>query len=271
MPLETTSSLGKPNKKVKFFKRLVNFFSRIPGSGKDQFFLSIVLLDLIFFLFQNSYGNFFPSNVLLAFLIFDLCVVTIWGFDVLKRFYHYENKWQFFQIYWYEILGVLPFNFFRPFLLLRALKIWIAYAKLFGNDKDVSKLTTVELSFRFKDILLDSISDAVFLKSLSRVEEVMVHLNYSSLSKSIIDRHQSQIIEEFNKSIKEKEFAGALSRIPFMENISKNIGEDIGQVLKEVMETEVMGEIIKEFTQAILSQMAQKVKSLEVERIVGED
>lgn len=270
MALEPNGSLARPGKSASLWKKTRYFFSRIPGTKKDHFFLTIVLIDLFFFLLISSYGSFFPDTVLLGFLIYDFIVVTIWGVNLVHRYRTFDNKFDFVQSYWYEILGVLPFNFFRPFLLLRALKNWIAYIKLFGNEKDVSKLNTVELTFRFRDIILDSISDAVFLRSLDRVEEVMVQLDYSSLSKSIIEKYEEELLYELNQSMKSKEIVGALARIPLLNKISQQMSEDFATVFKEVLETEVMGNIMKEFTRAIMSQMASRVKNMESARIVGE-
>jgi hypothetical protein len=262
-------TLRNPGNRASAWKRGVRFFKTIPGSRKDHFFLGIVGLDLVFFQISSSYGNFISEDVLFGFLLFDFFVIGVWGIDLFGRWREAESKWNFFQVYWYEIIGIFPFTFFRPFLLLRVLKIWLAYAKLFGKDKDVTKLTAQELSFRFKDLILDTISDAVFLKSLDRVEEVMVRLDYSTVSRRILQKHEATLLAEFNSSLKSKSVAGAMARIPILEGISRKMGEDFAKVFQEILETEVMGEIIKEFTHEILFQMSHHVKSLDVERIVG--
>jgi hypothetical protein len=265
---ESTTNLKNP-KKSSLWKRGLYFFRRIPGSKKDHFFLTIVLIDLFFFMLEDSYGAFLSSDALFVFLIFDFLVIIIWGIDLFRRFRKHEDKVDFLLTYWYEVLGILPFNIFRPFLLLRAVKIWLAYAKLFGKEKDIGKLNTKELTYKFRDMILDTISDAVFLKSLDRVEEVMVRLDYASLSKSIIEKYESQLLNEFNESMKTKEVAGAMARMPILEKFSKQISEDYAKVFKEMLESEVMGEIIKEFTKAIMERMASQVKNLDVERLVG--
>lgn len=267
----SNGSLGKPVNPAGFWKKLSYFFSRIPGSRKDHFFLTLVAIDLFFFLMESSYRNFLAKNILVFFLAFDFFVILVWGVDLLRRFRDYEDKFDFLLTYWYEVLGILPFNFFRPFLLLRVVKIWLAYVKLFGKEKDVSRLNTKELTFKFRDYILDTISDAVFLKSLDRVEEVMVRLDYSKLSKSIIEKYEDQLLREFNTSMKSKEVAGAMARMPLLEKFSRQISEDYAKVFKEMIETEVMGEIIKEFTREIMYRMANQVKSLDVERLVGNE
>lgn len=270
MAVDTDTSLKNP-KKASNWKKAVYFFRRIPGSKKDHFFLTIVLIDLFFFMMEDSYGLFLASNILMGFLIFDFLVISIWGIDLFRRFLKHEDKLDFLLTYWYEVLGVLPFNLFRPFLLLRAAKIWLAYVKLFGKEKDIGKLNTKELTYKFRDMILDTISDAVFLKSLDRVEEVMVRLDYASLSKSIIEKYEVQLLREFNDSMKKKEVAGAMARMPILEKFAEQISEDYAKVFKEMLESEVMGEIIKEFTKAILERMASQVKNLDIERLVGEE
>ncbi len=263
-------TLAKPGKKASLSKKIFRFFKRIPGSGKDKFLLALVLIDLFFFMVENSFRAILSRDILLFFLGFDILVVVIWGVDLFRRFSRYEDKVNFFFTYWYEILGVLPFNFFRPFLLLRAIKIYLAYIKLFGKEKDIAKLNTKEITYKFRDMFIDTISDAVFLKSLDRVEEVMIRLDYAKLSKAIIERYEKELLEEFNRSMKTKEAAGAMARMPLFENFARQISEDYAKVFKEMLETEVMGKILKDFTTEIMSRMENQVKNLDVKRIVGE-
>lgn len=269
--INNSNTILNPNKETSIFKKIRYFFRTIPGSKKDHFFLSMVLLDLFFFLVENSYRSILSKDILVFFLGFDFFVIFIWGLDLFKRFRRAEDKVEFLFIYWYEILGILPFNFFRPFLLLRALKIWLAYIKLFGSEKDIAKLSTKEITYKFRDMFINTISDAVFLKSLDRVEEVMIRLDYAKLSKSIIEKYEARLLYEFNRSMKTKEVAGAMARMPLLEKFAQQMSEDYAKVFKEMLETEVMGEIIKEFTREIMRRMASQVKSLEKERIVGQD
>lgn len=75
---------------------------------------------------------------------------------------------------WYEIIGVVPFYFLRPFLILRGIKLLIAFYKLGQSGQNLSDIVTREITFRFRDVIVDTIADAVFLHSLERVEEVMI-------------------------------------------------------------------------------------------------
>ncbi|RHX89561.1 hypothetical protein [Leptospira stimsonii] len=239
----------------------------LPGSGRDLFLLSLATFDVLLLLIYNSYKEFLPKELYAYVIGFDFFVLVIWGVELITKFRKSKDPGTYFSMNWYEVVGVIPFYFLRPFLLLRGIKILIAFYKLGQSGQNLSDIVTREITFRFRDVIVDTIADAVFLHSLERVEEVMIRLDYSQLAKRAFELHQTQFNAKVNESLQSKFLLGELSRIPFMGEISKRLGEDISTMITDVLENEVTGEIMKQITEAILKEMANHVKKLPIERI----
>ncbi len=239
----------------------------LPGSGRDLFLLSLAAFDVLLLLIYNSYKEFLPKELYAYVIGFDFFVLVIWGVELITKFRKSKDPGTYFSMNWYEVVGVIPFYFLRPFLLLRGIKILIAFYKLGQSGQNLSDIVTREITFRFRDVIVDTIADAVFLHSLERVEEVMIRLDYSQLAKRAFELHQTQFNAKVNESLQSKFLLGELSRIPFMGEISKRLGEDISTMITDVLENEVTGEIMKQITEAILKEMANHVKKLPIERI----
>lgn len=239
----------------------------LPGSGRDLFLLSFAGFDVLLLLIYNSYKEFLPKELYAYVIGFDFFVLVIWGVELITKFRKSKDPGTYFSMNWYEVVGVIPFYFLRPFLLLRGIKILIAFYKLGQSGQNLSDIVTREITFRFRDVIVDTIADAVFLHSLERVEEVMIRLDYSQLAKRAFEVHQNRFNAKVNESLQSKFLLGELSRIPFMGEISKRLGEDISTMITDVLENEVTGEIMKQITEAILKEMANHVKKLPIERI----
>lgn len=239
----------------------------LPGSGREVFLLSFAVLDILLLLIYNSYKEILPKELYVYVIGFDFFVLTIWILELVSKFRKSKDPSSYFSMNWYEIIGVVPFYFLRPFLILRGIKLLIAFYKLGQSGQNLSDIVTREITFRFRDVIVDTIADAVFLHSLERVEEVMIRLDYNGLAKKAFEPHQDRFHAKVNESLQSKFLLGELSKIPFMGEISKRLGEDISSMITEILENEVTGEIMKQVTEGILKEMANHVKKLPIERI----
>lgn len=233
----------------------------LPGSGRDVFLLSFAVLDILLLLIYNSYKEILPKELYVYVIGFDFFVLTIWILELIAKFRKSKDPSSYFSMNWYEMIGVVPFYFLRPFLILRGIKLLIAFYKLGQSGQNLSDIVTREITFRFRDVIVDTIADAVFLHSLTRVEEVMIRLDYNELAKRAFELHQDRFHAKVNESLQSKFLLGELSKIPFMGEISKRLGEDISSMITEILENEVTGEIMKQVTEGILKEMANHVKN----------
>ncbi|PJZ47505.1 hypothetical protein [Leptospira saintgironsiae] len=265
--VEANSQPAKSSKIRNFIRTVKYWRSVLPGTARDYFLLSLAAIDVFFLLFVNSYKEFIHKDIPAYVLAFDLFVIFLWGIEVWIKVRQKKDIKKYLRTNWYELIGIVPLYFLRPFLLLRGVKLAIAFYRFGTSGQNVSEVLTREITFRFRDVIVDTIADAVFLHSLERVEEVMLRLDYSQLAKEAISKHNDQLNSKVNESLQSKFLLEELSKIPFMSQISHKLGEDIGRMIAEVLETEVIGDIMKDITANILKEMAEHVKKLPLERI----
>ena len=254
------------------YKILSKYFKNLPGRSIDYNLLLIVFIDIVLLMIINTYGVFFRKEYNFFIYALDIIVILVWGIDLsirVRKEQTEEKKRYYLFTHWYEVIGLIPIPLFRPFLLLRGVKLAIAFYKLEKSGEEISKTLTREITFRFRDIIVDTIADAVFLQSLKRVEEVMIRLNYAKLAKHAFKKYENELTEVVKKSLYSTTMMGELSKIPFMKGFVNYAGEEISKVISEIMETEVFGNIMKEITKGILEEMYQRVQKLDVERITG--
>jgi len=254
------------------YKILNKYFKNLPGRTADYNLLLIAFIDIVLLMIINTYGVFLQKQYNFFVYGLDIMVILIWGIDLslrVRKQLTEEKKRYYLLTHWYEVIGVIPIPLFRPFLLLRGVKLAIAFYKLEKSGEEISKTLTREITFRFRDIIVDTIADAVFLQSLKRVEEVMIRLNYAELAKHVFKKYEKELTEVVKNSLYSTTMMGELSKVPFMKGFVNYAGEEISKVISEIMETEVFGNIMKEITKGILEEMYQRVQKLDVERITG--
>ncbi len=266
----TDSAPGAANQESQARRSIRQTLSLLPGRRWDYFLLSLVVIDTLLLLLRGSYDVFLDRRVSLGLIGFDFFVLTLWGIDFLRKLWKEEDRWKFITRNWYEVVGLVPIVMLRPFLLLRGLKLGIAFYKLGKASENVSQSLTREITFRFRDIIVDTIADAVFLQSLGRVEEVMSRLNYAELARKAFQNHQEELDALVKDSLHSKSMMGELSRVPFMDGFINRIGTDVSKIISEVLEAEVAGSIMKEITRGILAEMHERVRQLDVERITSD-
>ncbi|TGK05615.1 hypothetical protein EHQ53_18555 [Leptospira langatensis] len=267
-------SIENPNpknlSKIRRFINAVKYWrSVLPGTTRDYLLLTLAAFDVFLLLFVNAYKEFIHKDIPAYVLAFDLFVILLWGFELWLKLRQKKDIKKYLRTNWYEAVGIIPLYFLRPFLLLRGVKLAIAFYRFGTSGQNVSEVLTREITFRFRDVIVDTIADAVFLHSLERVEEVMLRLDYSQLAKQAISKHNDQLNEKVNESLQTKFLLEELSKIPFMSEVSRKLGEDIGKMVAEILETEVIGDIMKDITANILKEMAEHVKKLPLERITA--
>ncbi|MBI3396034.1 MAG: hypothetical protein HY042_09375 [Spirochaetia bacterium] len=253
-----------PKKSLRYWLRV------LPGTPYEYFLLTLAAADVVLLFARQSYAEFIAAEWSRAVIAFDFGVLFLWLIDFVARARREKDRLQFVLTHWYEILGMVPVFMVRPLLLLRAAKLAIAFYKLGSSEQDVSRLLTRDITFRFRDVIVDTIADAVFLQSLDRVEEVMVRLDYHKLAQKAFGDHEAKLRDVVNEALHSKSVVGDLSKVPFMSPIANKLGEEVSRVIVEILETEVTGNIMKGITQGILIEMRERVRVLDIERLTGQ-
>jgi len=254
---------------IGFFNQIKNSIQYLPLTKSDYFKHFILILDCLLILFRVSYESFLSTNINLALFCFDVFVYIYWFINIYKRVKLKDDKFTYIKNRLYYILGLFPFPIFRIFLLFSTLKQGIIiYKYIKRGEKDKSLYQDRDLNFTFFEFFIDAISDAIFLRSLERVNEVMSRLEYVKISKEIVSSHKSDIQNVVRASMSTKTAIGRLNAFPLFNGIADQMSVDVTNMMIETMETEVMGDIIKELNLYILKEMEKHVRQLGLDRIV---
>ncbi len=242
----------------------------LPISKRDYFKHFILIIDSILILFRVSYESFLNPSINLSIYFFDIFVYVYWAFDIFSKMKAREDSFGYIKNRLYYILGLFPFPIFRLFLLISTLKQGIIiYKYIKRGEKDQSLYLDRELNFTFFDFFIDTISDAIFLRSLERVDEVMSRLEYVKISKEIISAHKTSIQKVVRDSMSTKTAIGRINSIPIFNGLADQVSEDVTNMMIETMENEIMGKVLKELNIYILKEMERHVKQLDLDRITN--
>ncbi|MDX1960435.1 MAG: hypothetical protein SFU98_17835 [Leptospiraceae bacterium] len=249
-----------------------SWISVLPISKKQYFIHSILFIDAILIVFRNSYEPLIPSYVSIGLISFDLVVAFIWLIDLISKLSKTEDKINYAQTRWYKFVGLIPIPFFRFFLLLATAKlIIIIYKYIKRGEHNKEQFIDREMNFSFFNYFVDSISDAIFLNSLSRVEEVTRRVDFSKVSREIMLVHKEELKEAVENSLLSMKAVRTLNSIPMLSGLTKELTDDITQLIINTMELEIAGKILKETNLYMLKEMEKHVKELDLDRIVSEN
>ena len=268
---ETDSGASAESAEPKPRRGLRHWLRAIPGTGRDYLLIFLAAVDVVLIMFRNTFEVIVPVNVSYGLIAYDFGVLTFWGIDFFFFFFKDKARVSFALAHWYEIVGLLPFSVLRVFLLLRAAKLAIAYYKLGRAEQDVSRMVTRELTFRFRDVIIDTIADGIFARSLTRVEEVMLRLDYPTLSRAALERHEPRIRAAVSETLQSRSFTAELARIPFMNRVVAMMGSDISDIVVEILRDDLIGDVFHDITEAVLRDMHRNLKELDLERLTRRD
>ncbi len=127
----------------------------------------------------------------------DLPFLLLFWVEFLGRWYlairrREHARWYFFPIFnWYDVLGLLPTAYFRPFRLLRLVSVYMRLRR-----SDLSKIGTDFFSRTvayFSNIITEEVSDRVALRILSEVEEELADGTHVRIARSVIEPRRAEI------------------------------------------------------------------------------
>jgi len=122
-------------------------------------------------------------------LVFWLEFLVRWAMAVRRRTH---ARWYCFPIFnWYDVLGLLPSDYFRPFRLLRLVSVYMRLrrSELSSIGKDYFSRTVAY----FSNILTEEISDRVALRILSELEEEIRDGTHVRIARATVEPRRADI------------------------------------------------------------------------------
>jgi len=122
-------------------------------------------------------------------LVFWLEFLLRWAMALRRRNY---ARWFFFPIFnWYDVLGLLPSDYFRPFRLLRLVSVYMRLrrSELSSIGKDYFSQTVAY----FSNILTEEVSDRVALRILGELEEEIEDGTHVHIVRATVEPRRPEI------------------------------------------------------------------------------
>ncbi len=158
----------------------------------DPAFLKLLRIN-----YEREYGR--GGRLVDHFWMLDLPFLMLFWVEFLIRWMRAIRRqayarWYFFPIFnWYDVLGLMPMAFFRPFRLLRLVSVYMRLreSELSGIGKDFIS-QTVEY---FSNILTEEVSDRVALRILSEFEEEILDGTHMRIAAAVLEPRRRRINE----------------------------------------------------------------------------
>jgi len=122
-------------------------------------------------------------------ILFWIEFMVRWILAIKRKAY---SRWFFFPIFnWYDVLGLIPVAFFRPFRLLRAVSMYMRLkrSELSSVGKDVFTRTVLY----FSNIITEEVSDRVALRILSEFYQEIEDGTHTAITRSVIKPRRIEI------------------------------------------------------------------------------
>jgi len=176
------------------------FLERLWPSKPDELRYRLEHLDpgfmrLLRLNYYREYGR--GGRLVDYFWILDLPFLVLFWLEFLIRWFRSVRsreyaRWFFFPIFnWYDVLGLMPMAFFRPFRLLRLVSVYMRLreSELSGIGKDyVSQLVEY-----FSNIITEEVSDRVALRILSEFEEEIIAGTHLRIAASVLEPRRRRV------------------------------------------------------------------------------
>lgn len=156
----------------------------------DPAFLKLLRIN-----YEREYGR--GGRLVDHFWMLDLPFLMLFWLEFLIRWMRAirrreHARWYFFPIFnWYDVLGLMPMAFFRPFRLLRLVSVYMRLreSELSGIGKDFIS-QTVEY---FSNILTEEVSDRVALRILSEFEEEILDGTHMRIAAAVLEPRRAHL------------------------------------------------------------------------------
>ncbi|WP_020649758.1 ion transporter [Solimonas variicoloris] len=195
-------------------------------------------------------------------ILADLVICAIFAVEFLWRWRAEGWKRQFLMRNWYEILGMIPAAHpaIRGFRLFRVIRIVVLLSR-FGSaaDRALGDDFTYLLVNRFKNTIVDSISDAVTVAVLDEVADVLGRGTYTrNIARALKENEKDLRAMVFEKLANDPR-ASRLSRLPFYRDISEALVDAGFRIVEEVLADPRTDELVADIMRENLTQLRTAV------------
>lgn len=164
---------------------------------------------------------------------------------------------------WYDVLGMIPSSSpaIRGFRLFRVIRIVVLLSRFgMATDRALGEEFTYRLVNRFKNAIVDAVSDTVTLAVLDEVGDVLVHGTYTRNVARALAENQDELRDMIRDKLRADPRAGRLSRLPFYNDIVEAAIDSGLHVVSDVLHDPRSDELVADILRENLLQLREAVR-----------
>lgn len=242
------------------------------GARKGVGAIDWVMLGLaVFSVGLLSYAMFadIPPAQRQAIFVIDTVICGIFALEFVARWRHDTRPRTFPLRRWYEILGMIPVAHpaLRSFRLLRLVRIVVLISR-FGRtaDRAFGDEFTYRLMRRFRGAIADAVSDAVTLRVLEEIEDVVDQGTFTRNLAATLDENRPRIHGIIVEKVRRDPTVGRLRYLPFFHDLVDTMAMVAQRVLIEFLRDPRADGLGKAVVQENLGQLRKSIRQREGER-----
>jgi hypothetical protein len=219
----------------------------------DVVMISLALVSLGLLLYEEVYDP--GAEATRRIIIIDLVIVAIFAVEFLWRMFRAPTKMGYVKSHWYDLLGMVPVShpLFRSFRLARILRLVVLTSRFVrATNRSFGEAIVERTVGRYKEIIIEEISDRIILRVLDETERVLTAGAYGSSTARALHANRDALMARINDQLKEDRATRWAMHVPGMERVldavqertinsviatlgSEEVNETIVSVLREIM------------------------------------
>lgn len=164
---------------------------------------------------------------------------------------------------WYDVLGMIPASSpaIRGFRLFRVVRIVILLSRFgMAADRAVGEEFTYRLVNRFKDTIVDAVSDTITVAVLDEVAGVLKQGTYCHNIARALDENESELRNMIREKLRRDPRAGRFSRLPFYNEVVSAVIESGLHVVRDVLHDPRTDELVSDLLRENIQQLRTIVR-----------
>lgn len=207
-----------------------------------------------------------PAERRYTIFLIDTAICGIFAVEFVARWVGDDRPRTFPLRRWYEILGMIPVAHpaLRSFRLLRLVRIVVLLSR-FGRatDRALGEEFTYRLTRRFRGAVADALGDAVTLRMMDEIEDVVAQGAFTRNLATTLEENQPRIHGIIVEKVRRDRTVGRLRYLPFFNDLVDTMAVVAQRVLIEFLRDPRADGLGKAVLQENLAQLRTAIQQRE--------
>lgn len=230
----------------------------------DVIMIALAIVSVLILAYEQVYDPAPEQQRLIIYI--DLGIVAIFAIEFIVRLTKAHDKLGYVKSHWYDLVGMIPVShpLFRGFRLARLVRLFVLTSRFVrATNRSFGEAFVETLVGRYKDIVVDGISDRIVLRLLDETEAVLTRGAYGTAAARALDANRDQLVEKINAQLKKDRATRLLMGVPGMERMLQGVQERTITTVVATLGSQEMNETILSVIREILGDLRRATERKE--------